>query len=133
MNFGPFEEKPKGSGISMSRLIAFGFAVTYCYALTLVARNTGPSTIMGWPYACLGIVVVLAVPLQALFKTLQSWFATASGKELIASLLGKATSGLATKMTATVESGPVLTKADADLAAKTLEATQKKPEDLSGN
>jgi hypothetical protein len=100
MNWGPFEEK-KGGGFSMSRLIAFGFAVTYCYALTLVARNTGPSTIMGWPYACLGIVVVMAVPLQALFNTLQSWFSSAPGKALIATLVGKATAGLETKLTTT--------------------------------
>jgi len=85
----------------MSRLIAFGFAVTYCYALTLVARNTGPSTIMGWPYACLGIVVVMAVPLQALFNTLQSWFASAPGKALIQTLIGKAAGSLETKMTTT--------------------------------
>lgn len=101
MNWGPFEEKPRGSGISMSRLIAFGFAVTYCYALTLAARNAGPTTIVGWPFACLGIVVVMSVPLQALFKTLQSWFATAPGKAFIQTLIGKAASGIETKMTTT--------------------------------
>jgi hypothetical protein len=113
MNWGPFEEKA-GGGFSMSRLIAFGFAVTYCYALTLVARNTGPSTIMGWPYACLGIVVVMAVPLQALFKTLQSWFATEPGKALIQTLLGKVGSAIETKMTTTsvVATGTPSTDAD---------------------
>ena len=104
MNWNPFamfEEKPVGSGISMSRVIALMFAVTYCYALTLVARNTGPSTIMGWPYACLGIVVVMSIPLQSLFRTIVSWFATPPGKALMQTLIGKAGSALETKITTT--------------------------------
>jgi hypothetical protein len=99
--FAMFEEKPVGSGISMSRVIALMFAITYCYSLTLAARNNGPTTIVGWPYACLGIVVVMAVPLQALFKTLQSWFSTAPGKALIQTLVNKAATGIETKMTTT--------------------------------
>jgi hypothetical protein len=101
MTWGPLEEKPKGSGISMSRVVALIFALTYCYALILVARNPAASTIMGWPYACLGIVIVMSVPLQALFKTLQSWFSTAPGKALINTLLGNAASTLETKISTT--------------------------------
>jgi len=100
VNWGPFEEK-KGGGFSMSRLIAFLFALTYCYSLTLAARNTGPTSIVGWPFSCLGIVVVMAVPLQALFNTLQSWFASAPGKALIQTLVGKIGSGIETKLTTT--------------------------------
>ena len=101
MNWGPLEEKPHGSGISMSRVIALMFAITYCYALTLAARNTGPTSIVGWPFACLGIVVVMSVPLQALFKTLQSWLSTTPGKALIQTLVTKAAGSLETKMTTT--------------------------------
>ena len=101
MNWGPLEEKPRGSGISMSRVIALMFAITYCYSLTLAARNTGPTSIVGWPFSCLGIVVVMSVPLQSLFKTLVSWFATAPGKALIQTLVTKATAGIETKLTTT--------------------------------
>ena len=96
-----FEEKPSGSGVSMSRVIALMFAITYCYSLTLAARNTGPTSIVGWPFSCLGIVVVMSIPLQSLFKTLQSWLATAPGKALIQTLVGKIGSGIETKLTTT--------------------------------
>lgn len=108
MNWGPFEEKPKGSGISMTRVIAAMFAVTYCHSLLLVARASVPSTVMGWPFAALGIVIVLSIPIMALFKSLQSWLSTDPGKKFVTDLMTKVVStaaGAATKMTTTVESG----------------------------
>lgn len=105
MNWGPFEEKPKGSGLSMSRVVAFLFTLTYC--VTLLTRATVSE--MGWPFACLGIVVVMAVPLQALFKTLQSWLATPPGKKLLDIALtkigGMAGASMTTKTT--TETAPV--------------------------
>jgi hypothetical protein len=103
MSYGPFEEKPKGSGISMSRVIAFMFAVTYCYSLVLLAR--GGHEPAGWPFACLGIVTVMVVPLQALFKTVQAWLASAPGKALLQKAIekfaGSVVPGLGTTLTTT--------------------------------
>lgn len=105
MNWGPFEEKPKGSGLSMSRVIAFLFTLTYC--TTLLIRTT--TSEMGWPFAALGIVTVMAVPLQALFKSLQSWLMTPPGKKLIDISLTKAGGAAGAAMTTktTTESSPV--------------------------
>lgn len=91
MRYGPFEEKPAGSGISMSRLIAFLFALTFCPVLLLMARGGHD---IGWPLCALGVAILLAVPLQALFKTLQSWFATPPGKALFKAMVEKGMTAL---------------------------------------
>lgn len=97
MGWGPFDEKGDGvKGVSMTRLVAFMFAVVYCAVLILSGR-TG-STSMGWPFAALGIVVVLAVPLQALFRTLQKWLATPPGKQLMTSMLDRLNTTITTKV-----------------------------------
>lgn len=140
MSWGPFQEKGD-PGVSMTRVVAFLFAVVFCTTLLLSARTTATS--MGWPFSTLGIVVVLAVPLQALFKSLQTWLATPPGKKLIGTLIEKVATaplsfspgGGATSVTTTVESNPavassapdpaVLTREGAQLAADVLEARQR--------
>jgi hypothetical protein len=43
----------------------------------------------------------MSIPLQALFKTLQGWFASTPGKALIQTLVGKIGAGIETKLTTT--------------------------------
>lgn len=104
MGWGPFDEKGDGSKApSMTRIVAFLFTLVYCATLLISARSSATS--MGWPFATLGIVVVLAVPLQALFRSLQSWLKTPSGKKVLDALIAKATAAVPFKMTTEVESG----------------------------
>lgn len=60
------EKRGDGAGVvaSMTRVVAFLFAWEYLQAFGHLAR-TGVA--IGWPMATLGVVVLLAVPLQALF------------------------------------------------------------------
>ncbi len=46
-------------------------------------------TAIGWPFAFLGIVVLLAVPIQSLFKTIQTWAMTPEGKTFTKAALAK--------------------------------------------
>lgn len=90
MRWGPlsmFIEKGETPPVlSMTRVVAFIFAVTYCYALILFAQRGKD---FGWPFCVLGVVTVLAVPLQAMFKYLQVWFTSSPGQKLLRDLLAK--------------------------------------------
>jgi hypothetical protein len=72
---------------SMTRTVAWIFALTYCYVLVLNAAN---SHLMNWPFCVLGVVVLLAVPLQAFFRYLQLWFSSSPGQKLLGTLMEKA-------------------------------------------
>jgi hypothetical protein len=78
--------------LSMTRVVAMLFALTVCYAIVLYAR-AGKDLV--WPFVALGIVTLLAVPLQALAKYLQQWVASSPGQALLSActtkLLGKLT------------------------------------------
>ena len=106
MGWGPFAEKGDGTKApSMTRLVAFLFTLVYCATLLISAKTSATS--MGWPFAALGIVVILAVPLQALFRSLQSWLKTPSGKKVLDAIVAKAAASVPFKSTSTiaVESG----------------------------
>jgi hypothetical protein len=83
-----FMEKDTGSMkvFSMTRLVAFIFAVTYCFVMY---KNAANAHLIGWPFCALGVVIVLAVPLQTLFKYLQTWFTSSPGQRLLRDLLAK--------------------------------------------
>lgn len=82
-----FKEKDgQNDVLSMTRVVAFLFAVTYCYSLVLYAKKGAE---FGWPFCVLGVVVTLAVPLQAMFKYLQLWLATSPGQAVLRDLLSK--------------------------------------------
>ena len=83
---------------SMTRTVAFMFALTICYAIVLYARHAHE---IGWPFTTLGIAVIFAVPLQALFRYIQEWFSSSPGQKLLGALLSKVTTG-ATGSTTTV-------------------------------
>ena len=72
--------------LSMTRVVALMFALTYCYVLI---RNSSNAHTIGWPFCTLGVVTLMAVPLQSLFKNVQSWLATPPGKKAIEGLLSK--------------------------------------------
>jgi hypothetical protein len=83
-----------GSGVmhwSMTRVVAFMFAVTMCTATIMYARSGKE---IGWPFCVLGVVTVLAVPLQGLFDYIQKWFTSSPGQKLLRELLAKV-SGMA--------------------------------------
>lgn len=71
---------------SMTRVVAFLFALSYCGVLITNAANAHQ---ISWPFCALGIVIVLAVPLQALFKYIQVWFTSSPGQKLVKILLEK--------------------------------------------
>lgn len=84
-----FSEKDStysASHFSMTRVVAFMFAATYCYVLI---RNSVNAHAIGWPFCLLGVAALLAVPLQSLFKQLQSWVMTPPGKKVVEALLSK--------------------------------------------
>lgn len=94
-----FHEKGlKGQAVSMTRVIAALFAATYCYVLV---RNSANAHLIGWPFCVLGVVTLLAVPLQALFVYLQVWFTSSPGQKLLHELLAKVAPALAPNTTAT--------------------------------
>lgn len=80
-----FSEKV-GGGVSMTRCIAFGFAITHCIALLLLTFRGHD---IGWPMATLGVCNLLSVPLQRLF-------ASKLGKELTEKLLARIGAGTET-------------------------------------
>lgn len=71
---------------SMTRVVAFLFALTYCFSTVMYAL-AGKD--IGWPFCVLGVVTVLAVPLQSLFRYLQQLFASSPGQKLLRDLLAK--------------------------------------------
>lgn len=109
-NFISMFHEPDSDGIwSMTRVIALSFAACVCFAIVIMAIR-GNMHDVGWPFAVIVSVVVLAVPLQAFFKTLGEWFKTAPAKKLVNSLITKAAGaelGIAipTSVSATVKTG----------------------------
>src|SRR6185295_9925890 len=102
---------------SMTRLVAFLFATTYCYVLI---KNAANAHVIGWPFCTLGVVVVLAVPLQSLFKYLQVWFTSSPGQKLLHVLLAKVAptlGALAPNTTATTETSTATTTTSTATAA----------------
>lgn len=71
---------------SMTRVVAFLFAITICSALLLYARGAHE---ISWPFAVVAIVTLLAVPLQALCRYLQQWIASSPGQAVIKQLAEK--------------------------------------------
>jgi hypothetical protein len=104
-----FTERKEAGELSMTRVIAWMFAVTYCFVLV---KNASNAHAIGWPFCALGVVTVLAVPLQSLFKSLQRWVSTPPGKKAVEMLLSKLSSASlgaipsTTATTVTTSTGP---------------------------
>lgn len=78
--WGPFAEHD--GKLSMTRLVAWMFAVTVCYAIIRMASQDHAHD-MGWPFVALGICTLLAVPLQAFFRFLNSYIKTRPGAAML--------------------------------------------------
>lgn len=75
-----FSDKERaGRPWSSGRIIAFATALTYNACLIRLATN---GINIGWPWATLGVFILLAVPLQKLM-------ATKHGPEIAAALIGR--------------------------------------------
>ena len=95
-----FHEKTAGGDVwSMTRIVAFLFAGTYCYA---TIRYAALGKDINWPWCALGVVTLLTVPLQALFKYLQEWFSSSPGQKLLGALMEKVTTMAAGSTSTTV-------------------------------
>lgn len=81
-----YDKNSDGEHFSMTRLIAFMFGVVYLYALIVYAQG---KTTVNWPFAALGVVTLLAVPIQAIFAYLQKWIASQPGQELLTTAIHK--------------------------------------------
>lgn len=88
---------------SMTRVVAFMFAVSVCHELWNDSKD------IGWPFCTVAVVTILAVPLQTLFQNLQHWFSSAQGKAVFSKLMEKVVPNVAqtieSKMTITPTEG----------------------------
>lgn len=85
------EKDPLGSGTnawSMTRIVAFLSSVTLNYALATMARTDNAHD-LGWPFCALGVVTLLAIPLQTMFKLLNQWIQSRAGQRLLGHLIEK--------------------------------------------
>ena len=76
---------------SMTRVVAFLFALTVCTAMLLYARSAKD---LNWPFAAVAAMTVLAVPLQGIFTYLKNWVATRPGALLMGKVLNKLAPGI---------------------------------------
>jgi predicted Co/Zn/Cd cation transporter (cation efflux family) len=100
--FSMFTEKQgAGTPLSMTRVVAFVFAITYCIALTTYAQK---AFAINWPFAALGIITLLAVPLQSIFTYLREYIASTPGRALLAQAIEHFVPGpIGTTVASTVE------------------------------
>ncbi len=70
----------------MTRVTAFLFALCYLTAMMIFAFRAKE---LNWPFAVLGVVVLLAVPLQSLFSFLGQWISSKEGRDLLTTAVHK--------------------------------------------
>jgi hypothetical protein len=73
-----------GMPYSMTRVVSCLFALTVCASLLLYARGKAQ---VGWPFAALGIVTLMAVPLQAMWAMLVKYFTSRPGEALLGQVI----------------------------------------------
>lgn len=83
--WGPFGDAVEPGKLSMTRLVAFMFAIVICDGIRIMARKDHLHDV-GWPFVALGIVTLVAVPLQAFFKFFNTWLKTKPGAKLLEKL-----------------------------------------------
>src|SRR5690348_1332576 len=71
---------------SMTRVVDFLFALAYLSALETFAFRGKE---INWPFAALGVMVLLAVPVQALLSFLGQWIASREGRDLLTTAVHK--------------------------------------------
>jgi hypothetical protein len=107
------EKSSSGNPYSMTRVVAFLFALTYCAVLY---KNSNNFHILGWPACALGVATLLAVPIQAMCRALQSYLESSPGQRLLHVLLEKVSpslaAGITTETTATTATATTTTKGE---------------------
>lgn len=101
--------------LSMTRLVAFMFAVVICMGITRMSVQNQLHAI-GWPFAAVAITTMLAVPLQALFKTLGEWFKSKPGAELVKKIANAAVDEVTDKAKQVVSMTANVTQPKEDLS-----------------
>jgi hypothetical protein len=82
-----FKEKNSGGDhYSMTRGVAFMFTIVYLVTLWTYATKAIP---INWAFATLGCVVLLAIPIQAIFAYLQQWISSQPGQDLLTTAIHK--------------------------------------------
>jgi hypothetical protein len=82
-----YDKTPDGEGHwSMTRVTAFLFALCYLVAMETCAFRAKE---VNWPFAALGVFILLAVPIQALLSFLGNWIASREGRELLTTAVHK--------------------------------------------
>lgn len=84
-----FYDEPNADGTrewSMTRVVAFFMAVTYCGVMWKDALSIH---LMGYPFMWLGIVILMAVPFKMLFTYIQQWFTSSPGQKLLLAMMAK--------------------------------------------
>jgi hypothetical protein len=75
-----FGDKERGGAWSTGRIVAFMFALTYNVSLVRLGEQ---GLNIGWPWAMLGIFILLAIPVQ-------KWLSSEKhGPELVKALIGR--------------------------------------------
>lgn len=95
------DKQTPGAPLSMTRVVAFLFAITYCLALHTYATK---AFAINWPFAAIGVCTLLAVPLQAIFTYLQQWLTTRPGSAMIEKLVDKFLPGSGAMVASTISS-----------------------------
>jgi drug/metabolite transporter (DMT)-like permease len=94
---------------SMTRVVAFLFTLVFLLTLWTYANKAIP---INWPFATLGCVVLLAIPIQAIFAYLQKYIETKSGRALLDKLVQNfvpaASSTVASTVSSTVTTTPAV-------------------------
>lgn len=85
MKWGPFGDAAEPDKLSMTRIVAFMFAASICFGIVRMSIG-GTLGAIGWPFCALGVVTLLAVPLQAFFKFFNTWLKTKPGNKLMAKI-----------------------------------------------
>ena len=108
-----FYDEPNADGVrewSMTRVVAFMMAVSYCWVMNKNATN---AHLMGYPFMWLGIIILMAVPFKMLFTYIQEWFSSSPGQKLLLTLMAKFSGATLDNTSTTVET-KIATHADKD-------------------
>jgi hypothetical protein len=81
-----------GSGEwSMTRVVAFMFAIVVCLGIVRMGMQDHLHDV-GWPFVALGVITLVAVPIQALFRMVEQYLRSKPGGKLLEELLKKGVS-----------------------------------------
>jgi hypothetical protein len=78
-----------GSGEwSMTRVVAFMFAIVVCFGIARMGMQDQLHQV-GWPFVALGVITLVAVPIQAMFRMIEQYLRSKPGTKLLEELLKK--------------------------------------------